>query len=241
MDNTLNVALAALDPFHTLMSKIWAKTPSVFAALILLLIGSLVGRWSRYVAENALKLTKIDEYSKTVGMNDVLGKLGLPAAPSRIIGVLAYWFVFLSFLLSAANVVQLTIVSEFLQQVVLFMPKLVAAVIVLGGGFLLARISSQVVANALRNNRMEGVRAVSRVTYGTLVVFASLMAIQCLGIDASIIANSVQIVVAAIGLGFAIAFGVAFGLAGKDYASAWLREKTTNGRGQAKDGYRKAA
>src|SRR3989338_3043051 len=118
-------------------------------------------------------------------MKAILAKLGLSSGPSQILGLLVYWSIFLAFLLSAANVVQLTIVSEFLQQVVLFMPKLIAAILVLGGGLLLGRVSSEVVRKAVEANNIQGATGLSRLTFGILMVFASLMAMQCLGIDTS--------------------------------------------------------
>src|SRR5438874_194861 len=117
MDSAIGAAMTIIDPLQHLTMKVWAKIPSIFGGLVLLLLGSFIGRWLRYVAESVIRVTKVDEYSEKIGFGQILNKVGFVSAPSRIVGFIVYWLVFLAFLLSAANVVQLTIVSEFLEQV----------------------------------------------------------------------------------------------------------------------------
>lgn len=240
MNPPLDLALSVLDPLQTLAANVWAKTPAVLAALVLLLVGSFAGRWSRYALERGVKFARMDDHFGRIGVTEMMNKMGIATAPSRVLGTLVYWLIFLSFLLSAANVVQLTVVSEFLQRVVFFMPKLIAAVVVMGGGFFLARLAAQLVQNAMQANRIQGGAILGSVTSGILIVFAALMALQALGIDTSVLANSIHIIVGAIGLGVGLAFGLAFGLAGKDFAANWLRDHV--GRDKRDDrGIRKAA
>ncbi|OGS10547.1 MAG: hypothetical protein A2234_01360 [Elusimicrobia bacterium RIFOXYA2_FULL_58_8] len=201
----------------------WSKVPAVLAALILLLAGSFIGRWLRVGVEKALGFTKLDEYAAKVGFSDILRKLGVGQSPVTILGFLIYWLVFLAFLLSAANVVELTVVSEFLQQIVMFMPKLIASILIMGGGLFLGHFLAEITGNAAKANEVSGAEGLAKATHTIVVVFSAIMALERLGIDTAILSQSVQIVLASAGFGLAIAFGMAFGLAGKELAGQWLQ------------------
>lgn len=220
---TNDVMQTFLTPFQTLTTQAWDKVPAVLAALILLLAGSFIGRWLRFAVEKMLNMTKLDEYSIKMGFSDILRKLGIGQSPVTILGFLIYWLVFLAFLLSAANVVELTVVSEFLEQIVMFMPKLIASILIMGGGLFLGHFLSDIIGNAARANKVAGAEVLARATYIVVVVFSAIMALERLGINTAILSQSVQIVLASAGFGLALAFGMAFGLAGKELAGNWLQ------------------
>jgi hypothetical protein len=198
----------------------------VLAALILLLAGSFISRWLRVAIEKALHLTKLDEYSEKAGFSEVLRKLGVGQSPVSILGFLVYWLVFLAFLLSAADIVELTVVSEFLERVVMFMPKLIASILIMGGGLFLGHFLSEITGNAAKANNLSGAEALAKATQVVVVIFAAIMALERLGIDTSILSQTVQILLTSAGFGLALAFGVAFGLAGKDFAGKYIEKFT---------------
>lgn len=224
MGDMIPMVQTVLDPLQTLTLQAVTTIPSVLGALLLLLGGSFIGRWLRGLLESVLGMTKLDAYSEKVGLGEVLEKLGLGNSPTVIMGFLVYWLVFLAFLLSAANVVRLTVVSEFLEQVVLFLPKMIAAILVLGGGSFLGHFAAGVVLNSAKANKIKGAAALSKLTHGILVVFAGVMALQRLGIDTTILSQSIQLIIGSVGFGAALAFGISFGLAGKAKAEAWLED-----------------
>jgi len=223
---TTDIIHTFLNPFQTLTMQIWNKIPSVLAALILLLVGSFIGRWIRVAVEKTLYLTKLDEYSDKAGFSEILRKLGMGRSPVSILGFLIYWLVFLAFLLSAANIVELTVVSEFLEQIVLFLPKLIASILIMGGGLFLGHFLSEITGNAAKANELSGAEALANATQAVVIVFAAIMALERLGIDTAILSQTVQIVLASAGFGLALAFGVAFGLAGKEFAGKFIDKLT---------------
>lgn len=219
-------------PFQQLLAKFLSALPGVLGAVLLLLIGMLIARGLRTAVEKFLKLVRMDEYTEKVKLNELLSRLGFGTSPAFIVGFLVYWLVILAFLVSAANAVELTVVSELLEQFALFIPRLIGAVLVLAGGLLLAHFSGEIVQNAAVANKIQGAVALSKAARLVVMVFAAIMALEQIGIDTSIITSSVQIILATIGLGLAIAFG----LGGKDVAADILRNFTRNrvgGSGQS--------
>lgn len=206
-------------PVQQLLSEILVKLPAVLAALLLLLVGMVVGKLARAAVEKFLKLVRVDEYTEKVRVNELLARLGFGQSPAFVVGFLVYWLIILVFLVSAANAVQLTVVSELLQQFVLFVPKLIGAVLVVAGGLLLGHFFGEIVLNAATANKLDGAVALSKTVRLVVVAFAGVMALEQIGIDTTIITSSIQIILATVGLGLAIAFG----LGGKDVAAEIIR------------------
>lgn len=209
-------------PFQQLVLQVMNKIPSVLAAIVLLLVGMLVASGLRAAVEKFLKFIRLDEHTDKIRLNEVLSRLGFGRSPGQVVGFLVYWLVILVFLLSAANAVELTVVSELLEQFVLFIPKVIGAVLVLAGGLLLGHLVAEIVRNAAIANRLDGAVGLSKTAQFVVIVFASIMALEQIDIDTSIVTSSVQIILAAIGLGLAIAFG----LGGKDKAAEIIRSFT---------------
>lgn len=215
-------------PFQQLISTILTKLPAVLTALFLLLVGMVVARGIRTGFEKFFRFLHLDEYTEKIKLNELFARLGFGRSPAFILGFLVYWLIILVFLVSAADVVQLTVVSDLLQKFVLFVPKLIGAVLVLAGGLLLGHFLGEIVLNASTANKIQGAMALSKVVQFVVVVFASIIALEQIGIDTTILTSSIQIILAAVGLGFAIAFG----LGGRDVAAAMIRNFATTRNGE---------
>jgi small-conductance mechanosensitive channel len=208
-----------MGPVQQLLSEILVKVPAVLAALLLLLIGMVVGKIARAAVEKFLKFVRVDEYTEKVKVNELLARLGFGHSPVFVVGFLVYWLIILVFLVSAANAVQLTVVSQLLERFVLFVPKLIGAVVVVASGLLLGHFFGEVVLNAATANKLDSAVAFSKVVRIVVVVFAGIMALEQIGIDTTIITSSIQIILGTIGLGLAIAFGIG----GKEVAAEIIR------------------
>ena len=209
-----------IDPFTTFLGRVALKLPGVVGALILLLIGIALGRFLRRIVDKILAMSRLDELLGRVGFSEVLSRVGFGRSVSYAIGFLVYWLIIMVFLVSAANAINLTVVSELLNRFVLFMPRLIASVVVVIGGMVLAHFVGEVVRNACEANRVQGSSVISRIFKIVVVIFASIMGLDQLGINTGILTSSVQIILATVGLTLAIAFG----LGGKDVAAGIIRD-----------------
>jgi len=215
----LTMMMLVSDPTHQVLGTILRMLPGVASALLLLLVGMVAARLVRTAIEKLLAFTHVDKYTEKMKLNDVLSRLGLERSPAFVIGFMVYWLIILVFVVSAANAMQLTVIGQFLEQVVVFMPKLIGAVLVVAGGLLLGNFLGEIVQNAATANKIHEAAALSKVARFTVLVFASIMALEQVGINATMITSSLQIIFATIGLAVAIAFG----LGGRDVAADILK------------------
>ena len=219
---TQDLIALLVEPFHGFWTQVSLKLPGILAALVLLLIGMVVARVMRTAIQSGLKYAKLDQYTDKINFNELLSRLGMGRSPSFIVGFVVYWLIILVFLVSAANTVKLVVVAQVLERFLMFIPQLLAAVLVVAAGLLIGRFLGEIVQNAATANRIQGSVTLSKVVNFVIIVFSAVMALEQLGIDMSMMTSSAQIILATLGLALAIAFG----LGGRDVAADIIRDFT---------------
>ena len=201
--------LAALsDPFVSAAARFGVAIPTLAAALLLLLLGMLAARAVRTITERLLSIARLDEHTAKVGINEILARLGLGKSPTYVLAFVVYWFILFIFFVSAANAVNMTVVSELLERFVLFLPQLVAALLILFGGMLFGHFLSEVISNAATANNIRGGRSLARAAYVGTLLFSAATAMEQLGMRITLITSALQIALGSAGLAAAIAFGL---------------------------------
>ena len=71
---------------------------------------------------------KLDSHTGSVGINELFIRFGFGKSPSHVISFLTYWALMLIFFVTAARILNLSVISEILQRFVDFLPNLVAAI-----------------------------------------------------------------------------------------------------------------
>jgi hypothetical protein len=208
------------DPFVEAYHRMIMHIPGIAAALLLLLLGMFTARLLRTVIDRLLTQARLDEYTSKVGINEVVARLGMGKSPVYVFSFLTYWFVLFVFFVSAANAVNLTVVSQLLERFALFLPILIGALLILFGGLLFARFLHEIVLNAASANNVRGGTVLAHAAYVLVVVFSAMTAMEQLGMKLSFISAAIQILLGSVGLAAAIAFGIG----GKDVAAEIIRD-----------------
>lgn len=209
-----------VDPFLGAYDRFSGAIPTLAAALLLLLIGMFLARAVSTLIEVALGKIQLDHWTSRVGINEIISRLGLGKSPIFVMAWVAHWFILFLFIVSAANAVNMTVVSELLERFVAVLPSLVAAVLILFGGLLFGRLLANILKNAAIANSIRG-GAVVAVAAQTVAIGASgVIALEQIGVRPQILIPTVQILIGSAGLALAIAIG--FGA--KDLAAEYIRE-----------------
>jgi len=209
-----------VDPFLGAYERFAGAIPTLAAALLLLLVGMFLARGVRTLIEVALGRLKLDDHTSRVGINEVLARLGLGKSPTFALSFVAHWFIMVLFIVSAANAVNMTVVSEMLERFVQVLPSLIAAVLILFGGLLFGRLVANILRNAAAANSIRGGNVVAAAAQTVAIGAAGIIALEQIGVRPQILIPTVQIFVGSIGLAVAIAIG----LGAKDLASEYLRD-----------------
>ncbi len=209
-----------LGPLEAMAVRLGNFAPRAIAALLLIVIGLVLARGIRTLLEHLGSILKLDERLGLIGLNEVLSRLGMGKSPCLVVAAAAYWAILISFLIAAANAVELTVLTELADRLLKFLPSLAVAIVTGFAGLAVAQFLSSVVEDSARANNLRGGDALARATRVAVWVFTGLMALEQLGLQTTAVLSALQIILASVGLGLALAFG----LGGKDIAAEKLRE-----------------
>lgn len=208
------------DPFLDAYRRVSSSLASIAAAFLLLLVGMVVARLARALVEAALGRIRLDEHTAKAGLNELLARLGLGKSLTAVFSFVVHWFLLVVFIVTAANALNMTVVSDLLERFANFLPALVAAVLILFGGLMFGRLMARVLSNAAEANAIRGGKAVAAGAYIVVVGYSAMAALEQIGAKPALILSAAQILLGSLGLALAIACG----LGAKDIAAEWMRE-----------------
>ena len=202
-----------------------AFLPNLIAATLLLILGHVLGRVIAAVVTRVLKRMRIDSLSAGSGLGDAVSGAGFTATPSQIIGKIFYWLIFLTFIISAADTLGLERVSETIDDFVLYLPRVIGAVLVVIVGLFAAGLVRAGVEAALGSMNVGYEKAVGGVIHGVIVLVVISLAIGQLDIETALLNQVVAIILLAGAAAVALALGLGTrDVAGNIVAGVYARE-----------------
>jgi hypothetical protein len=202
--------------FSTLWYTVAAYLPAIIAAIILFVIGWIIGVILYRVVVEVVKVLRIDDALRVAGLNAAAKEAGFNLDVGRFLGTLVMWFVVLAFLLASLEILGLTSVTVFLQQLVLqYMPQVIVAALILILGAIVAEVVKGLVVGSARAVGAHGANLAGAVAKWAIWLTVIGAALVQLGVATAFIQTLFTGVVVA----FSLAFGLSFGLGGKEAAA----------------------
>ena len=215
-----NLANKTVEPFVVFYNKSVELLPSIFFALVMLFLGLFLSRWTSTLTKALLNRIKLDEKTEKLGVNELLSRIGFGKSPTYVLAFVLSWAVMIIFIMLAADSLHLDIISVVLEKFLLFIPKLLACIVILFAGALFGRFVERLVLNSARANKIRGGVFIAKIINIIVLVFTVLLALQQIDINFVLINHVIVIVLASLGLGF----GLALGLGAKGVVEDYLRQ-----------------
>jgi hypothetical protein len=172
-----------------------------------------------------LKLCQFDSLAERAGIKQILEKGGIKQAPSDIIGLLAFWFLFLIAIVTTLETLNLSGATDTLHTIYLYIPKIVAALVTLILGLYFANFLETVTRTSCANAGLDSAASIGRAAYIGTTIFVVAGIFEILDIASEIVIWAFILVFGAVCLALALAFG----LGGRDvagrYLEKWLEQK----------------
>jgi len=221
----MEVTTVVTGAWNAFATKITAFLPELIGAIIIFVVGWIIARLVKVGVEKLLRLVRFDTATEKTGVNKFLKKGEIVKAPSEIVGTLVYWFIMILVLIASLDALGLPIVSDMLNSIFLYIPNVVAAIIVLVLGVLMGNLLSAVVRTAASNAGLKNAEGLGKISLYAIVVFVSAIALIQLGIGEEIVASAFGLVFGAAALALALAFGLGGRDVAAEYLKRWLEEK----------------
>ncbi len=209
---------AVINAFGNAISGVFAFIPRLVGFLVILLVGWIVAWAVDKALTVLLRKVGFDRLSDRVGLTRMEQQMGMRMDAAQLLGRIAFWFIFLIFLVPATDSLGLPTVSNVLNSLVDYIPNIFVAVLVLFLGSLVGIFLGDIAQGAATAKHFGNARLLGNITRWAVIGFAGLIALEQLQIAPALITVLFTAVVASA----ALAFGLAFGLGGRETAQRML-------------------
>ncbi|HZC00611.1 MAG TPA: hypothetical protein VE844_04385 [Gammaproteobacteria bacterium] len=201
--------------FIGVIGAIIAFLPNLLAAIVLIIVGWLLGKLLGAVVTRVLRVVRFNEVADRAEIDTFLEKAGVRAGPSAVVGGIVRWAVYLVFFLAAFTALGLPQVSVLINSLIAYLPKVVLAVIVLLVGALAGKVMAGIVRGTLGSMGMGNPDLFANVARFAIIAFAVIAALDILEIAPTVV-GALWIAFLALIVG---SVALAFGLGGREAAS----------------------
>lgn len=207
-----------LQPLQDMLAQVLAFLPRLALAIAVVIAGWLLAKAARFALVKALRAINFNVLTERAGLDDFLQQGGIRHDTTAIFGVLVYWLVVLAALVIAFGALGMTYVMDLLRQVVMFVPRVMMALVILAFGAYFARFISGAVMAYCRNVGIQDADTLGRLAQYAILAFVVLIALDQMHIAGDIVRMSFLIMLA----GVVLALALAFGLGGQRWAGGLL-------------------
>jgi hypothetical protein len=212
------------DPVRTILVQVGEFLPKVLLAMLIVIAGWLLAKVLRFAAIKALRAINFNVLTEKAGIDGFIKHGGGEHDTTTVLALLIYWLVILAALMIAFNTMGLAYVTDLVGRIVLFVPKVIVAVVILAFGSYFARFIGAAVATYCKNIDLADAPMLGRVAFWAILVFVVLIALDQLGLG-DIIRQSFLILLAAIALALALAFGIGGRRRAEELLERWARRR----------------
>ena len=203
-----------LDLWNTLVAYI----PNLLGAIVVFLFGVIVALVLRGVVEQVIRILRIDDLAQKLEIKSQFERAGIRLHIGRLLGWIIKWFFIVVALIAATDILGWDQLTNYLQQIVLFIPNVIIAVIILLAGILLGNFVQGIVKSAVEAAQLTSANFLSGISKWAILVFSLMAALVQLQIAPDLIRTLFTGLVFMISL----AGGLAFGLGGREHAEKFL-------------------
>ena len=205
--------------FASLWLGIAGYVPNIIVAVIIFVLGWIVGTIVGRGIHQLFKSIRVDEALKRTGADEMMHRGGLDLNSGAFVGGIIKWFIILIFLVAAFDVLGLSELNQFLRTVVLsYLPNVIVAVLVLLLAGVLGDAVQRLVSASARAAEIRSSAMLGAVARWSIWIFAFLVALSQLGIAAPFL----QTLFTGFVIALSLAIGLSFGLGGQEAAGDFI-------------------
>lgn len=211
MDEILQKGI--VEPLRQLQQQVVNYLPNLFAVLFIVVVGVVVAWLAKEIVYRVLSLVRFDRLCERLGVATVIEPLG-PRSSSYFAGRLVQGFLLLVTFVLALNALMPEVSADLTVRFLLYLPRILAAAIILLVGALVGRFLGRGTLIAAVNAGIAGARLLAGAVRFFILILSAVIALEMLGIGRATLVMTFGILFG----GIVTALAIAFGIAGKDLA-----------------------
>lgn len=194
--------------------------PIFLGAILVFVVGMLVADWVSKLIDRFLRNVRFANLARTAGVDAFLKRADIEYDTTGLISAMVKWFIILVFFVATVNILGLTAITTVLNEMLGYLPRVIAAVLIIAAGVFLANVTQGLVRGALATVDHLHARPLAKVARWLVIILAIMAAIGELQIAETLVQTFFQ------GLTWTItlAVGLGLGLGSKDLISRVLQD-----------------
>lgn len=220
--------MAITEPATAMLNQVLTALPQIFTAVIILILAYVVGRFVAEAVENFLQTIGFDQVFVWLGIETAPAISGEPQdsppaepahrwrQPSEVMGIIVLVGIVLFGAIAAVGVLNIPALSAFVSALVVILGRVLVGILILAVGLYFANLAFRILASS----GTAQARFLAQAARIAIMTFVGAMALQQMGIAASIVNLAFGLLFGSI----AVAIALAFGLGCRAIAAAQVEE-----------------
>ncbi|UHG90873.1 mechanosensitive ion channel family protein [Spirosoma oryzicola] len=204
-----NITEVLRNTFQTLIDQFVEFVPRILGAIVILLIGIGVARLMAFIVRRVLAQVGFDKIGSRLNEISIIKQLNTEIKLSEIIGKVLYYFVLLVFITAATETLGVAAITDMVSSLVSFIPKVIAAAIMLQVGVLVADTLREAVLSMCQSFNISSGRLLSMIVFVFFLVITVISALGQAGINTELLESSFNLIIGGVIFAFAVGYGIA--------------------------------
>jgi hypothetical protein len=221
---------AVLDSFAQAFHQVIQLAPKVLVMVVVVVVGYVAARLIGQAIGKLSEKIGLETAAERSGLAQSMRHMGIKRNVPAIVGSIVFWLLMCVFVMAGFNILGLEKLSQAMQSLVDYIPKVLVATVLVVIGLLVASFLRGLVATSADRVGISYAGQLASACYYVLALLTFMAAFDQLGINFKLLDNLIMI---AFG-GLAVGFGLSFGLGGRDVmagilAGYYLRQRLQSG------------
>jgi len=199
-------AVDVSDSLQQALDSFFGFLPNLLGFLVILLIGYVVARLVKGILTKVLTKVGLDRALHSGQTGQYVEKVSPGASPSRLVGSIAFWFLFLGAISLAVSALKIPALTTFVSAIYGYLPNVIAAVIIFVIAGAIAGAVATLVAKTMGDTPTG--KLVGSIAPLLIMAIATFMILNQLQIAPAIVTITYAVLLGSLGLGMALAFGL---------------------------------
>ncbi len=195
-----------------------AALPKLTLALILLLTGIIIANVISIIVKKSLNRLNLDRFTDKLNQIDFFYKNNIRIKLSNIAAIVVKYLILLVVIMTVVGVLDMPVLAQLIQDIIKWLPNLIAAFIVMIGGLLIGVSLQNVVISTCKSLGIPSANMIGSFVFYFVFINVVIVALSQAQINTAFFAQNISIIIA----GIVLAFSIGYGLASKDLAASFL-------------------
>lgn len=208
------------------LNQFASAVPAIVGAIAVAIVGWIIAKVVSKAIQKVLESIRVDKLADHLNDIEFIEKTKVKILPSKVLSKIIYYVLMLVFLMAAAEVLNMPIVSKMMGDLISYIPSLLTAMLLFIVGILLADFIKNIILTTCNALGIPSGKIIANFIFYLVFLTLTISALQQAAIATDLISANLSIILA----GLMLAFSLGYGLASKDtmanfLASFYVRKK----------------